>query len=91
MVHIGEKVVRIKDNSGALQDWVIVDKVINKYNPAIITYELELAKDRSIVTHIYRDRVYGSNKNKRYYDGSVSTGDGCNYAKAAFIGFHLGS
>jgi hypothetical protein len=90
MVHKGEKIVRIKDKSGMLQDWVIVDRIVNKYNPSIITYEVELARNRAITTQIYANKVYNNN-NRSYYQNSVSTGDGCNYAKAAFIGFNLPS
>ena len=90
MIHKGEKVVRIKDKTGMLQDWVIVDRIVNKYNPAIVTYEVELANNRGITTQIYVSKTYGTPFNT-YYRESLSTGNGDNYGKAAFIGFSLSS
>jgi hypothetical protein len=92
MIRSSEKIVRIRDLEGNLQDWAIVDRIVNKYNPEIITYEVELGTDRSLFTQIYESKMYPDyGASGFFYMGVLPTGSGDNYARATFMGFHLGS
>ena len=83
------QIVRIKDQNDNLQSWIVVDRIVNKYNPAIVTYEVEMVGNRGVTTQIYIDRCYKGSNGRIYCRDNVSTGNGDNYAKASFISFTL--
>jgi hypothetical protein len=85
------QIIRIKDLKDQLQSWVVVDKIENKYNATILTYQVELVGNRSVTTQIYVDGCYTGNNGRTYYRNVVSTGNKDRYVKAEFIHIKLES
>ena len=79
------QIIRIKDSQEQLHSWIIVDKIVNKYNPAIITYQVELAGNRGLTTQIYAVGCYRGSNDRLYYRKNVSTGNKDRYVKAPFV------
>ena len=84
-------IIRIKDNNGQLHSWVITDRIVNKYNPDIVTYEVELLRDRRITTQVFENDCYVGNNGRTYYRRAINVVDSGNFAKASFIYIRLAS
>lgn len=79
------EIIRIKDLKEQLQSWVVVDKIVNKYNPSIITYQVELVGNRGVTTQVYANECYRGSNDRLYYRKKVSTGNKDRYVKAPFV------
>lgn len=80
-------ILRIKDKDGTLRSWIISNKI---EKDGFNLLEVELEKDRRVVTHVRESDTYVGNNGRLYHNrGTNLSVNDDKYGRATFVSLRL--